>query len=175
MMSPPKRYSFPPGKITTRQAAEFIAEVVYPSDDFRDARKRVRQRIRDARQRGDMPDEDPIDAARFFGWAIDQAKWQALSEVEGLPRKPNSGRSEVEFAPMQCEAYGVAIPNDPQELRDEFRRVQVELMKGRAEIAQLKARIREQEAELEEYRAKRRLRSQSAVAAWKKIGRGTGR
>ena len=85
-------YPFPRyQQITFAQAVNLIAEAVYPGENQRLARKRVRQRIKDnsANLKGYEPpgwhDQVPTTHFPFFGWARDVKGWGNLASIEGLP------------------------------------------------------------------------------------------
>jgi hypothetical protein len=82
-------YPYPPGKITVREAAQFVASVVYPDDDKSTAQKRVRERIRYAMKTGKLKKSTYLVAADFFRWAIESnPQWAALVKVRNLPHIP---------------------------------------------------------------------------------------
>lgn len=167
-----KKYPYPAGNISTRQAVELIAEVVYPDDDSLAARKRVRERIRYAREQGEVPLSDSINAPDFFRWALGLGAWRALASVEGLPRSAIIGVMNATLAAVTGKGYGVAIPGDPQKLQDEYVRVEVERMKLVEENDELKMRISVLEAEVAGWQEKDRAMREKRSQAGKKGGRG---
>lgn len=166
------KYPYPVGNITTRQAVELIAEVVYPGDNQTAARKRVRERIRYAREQGEVPLSDSINAPDFFRWALGCEAWRALASVDGLPRSAIIGVMSGSLAALTGKAYGVAIPGDPQKLRDEYTRVEVERMKLVEENDELKKRISALESEVAHWQEKDRAMREKRSQAGKKGGRG---
>lgn len=74
-------------KITYTEANRFVADTVYPGEGEK-ARKRVRNQIRRAREKGIIPAEDPMDAGEFFRWARRIEGWEPLCEINGLPIAP---------------------------------------------------------------------------------------
>lgn len=172
-MSAPE-YPYPPGKITTSQAVKFIATVVYPNDDQVAGRKRVREKIRYARQKKILPAADTFEPDNFFRWAIDaNPDWaDALVLVKGMPRAAimMGGVSE-----SRSESYLEApppIPSDPERLRDVYLQAETERMILLKENATLKQQLAECEAELNDWREKDRKHRAKLSEAGKKGGRG---
>lgn len=167
-------YPFPSGNVTTRQAVELIAAVVYPHEEQLDARKRVRERIRYARKLGKISLSDSLPASDFFRWALDEnSDWLSLASVPGLPR---SGK--VVFATgsivvsASCQAHATVIPGDPTKLREEFSRIEVERQKLTEEVAELRKQIAELAAEVAEWRERDRQMRAKLSEAGKRGGRG---
>ncbi len=171
---PITRYPYRAGNITTRQAVELIAAVVSPNEYQPAVRKRVRDLIRYAREKGSLPKlkSDKFDATEFFGWALGRPKWRALAQLEGLPRAPVVGHASITLPMIRVKGYGMAIPDDPQKLRDEFCRIEVERMKLIEEVAELKSHIAELEAEVDRSREKDRSQRAKSSESGKKGGRG---
>lgn len=166
------KYPYPAGNISTRQAVELIAAAIYPDDKPIAARKRVRERIRYAREKGEVPRSDSLIAPDFFRWALNYEDWRALALVEGLPRSAIIAVMSGSLPALTGKAYGVAIPGDPQKLRDEYTRVEVERMKLVEENNELKKRISELESEVSHWQEKDRAMREKRSQAGKKGGRG---
>lgn len=167
-----KKYPYPAGNISTRQAVELIAEAIYPGDEPIAARKRVRERIRYAREKGKVPLSDSINAPDFFRWALDCEDWRALAAVEGLPRSVIIGVACGSICAMTGKAYGTVIPGDPQKLRDEYCRCETERMKLVEENDEFKKRISALESEVAHWQEKDRAMREKRSQAGKKGGRG---
>lgn len=167
-----KKYPYPAGNISTSQAVELIAAVVYPDDDPIAACKRVRARIRYAREKGALPLSDSINAPDFFRWALDCKDWRALASVEGLPLSGTVGVACLSLGVMTCKAYGTAIPGDPQKLRDEYCRCETERIKLVEENDELKKRISALESEVADWQERDRTMREKRSQAGKKGGRG---
>lgn len=167
-------YPYRQGNITTRQAVELIAAAVYPGANETEARKRVRERIRHARKLGKLSQADPFSAPDFFRWAIDEnPDWAALTTMKGLPRSAIvASMTGVCSLAMTGNAYAVAIPGDPEKLREEFSRVEVERQKLTEKVAEQEKRIAELEAEIADWRERDRQMRAKRSAAGKRGGRG---
>jgi hypothetical protein len=166
-------YPYPLGNITTRQAVELIADVVYPDANQIEARKRVRERIRYARKIGKLTPADSFSAPDFFRWALDEnPDWAPLASVQGLPRSAIVvSMTGVCSISMSGKAYAVGIPGDPVKLREEFSRVEVERQKLTEKVAEQEKRIAELEAEVADWRERdRQLRAQRSNAGKKAWG-----
>ncbi len=147
-------YPYPSGNITTQQAVELIAAVVYEHEEKDQARKRARERIRYARKLGKLSLSDSLPASDFFRWAIDEnSDWLALASIPSLPlsAKLVSAAGAVVVS-ASGEAYAAVIPGDPNKLREEFSRIEVERQKLTEEVAELRKRIAKLEAEIAEWR-----------------------
>lgn len=169
-------YPYPLGNITTRQAVELIAKVVYPYLKDQHGRKRVRSRINYARGKGLVPLSDTLNAPEFFRWALDKnPDWAELAKVQGLPRAAVtvalSGHVTIAMA-GKCHA--IAMPGDPEKLKAEFVRVETERQNLADKVTDQQARITELETEVNAWREKDRQQRAKLSAAGKRGGRGRG-
>jgi hypothetical protein len=137
-----------------------------------EARKRVRERIRYARKIGKLSPAESVSAPEFFRWALDaNPDWANLAQVQGLPRAlvmiAMSGHVNIS---VMGSAALVVTPGDPEKLREEFSRVEVERQKLTEKVAEQEKRIAELEAEVAYWRERdRRYREQRSKAgknAW---------
>lgn len=167
-------YPYPPGNITTRQAVELISAAVYPHDNQIEARKRVRERIRYVRKLGKLTLSDSFSAPDFFRWALDgNPDWAPLASVRGLPRAAIVANAQGVFAcTASVKIDALVIPGDPNKLREEFGRIEIERQKLAEEVAECRKRISELEAEVAEWREKDRQMRAKRSEAGKRGGRG---
>jgi len=162
------------------QVVEWIAEVVDSEeyrkggDDRSQAKKRIRGRIRYARKIKKDPrlrklKNGHINVSQFFGWAVLQKKWEALAEVDDLPRDVTV---TLEPVPAMTAMVGSLdaddVPTDIQELQAKY---------VAEHLAKLKAEERKKELEAENKQIKDQLqskaeRSRRASEYGKKGGRG---
>ena len=167
-------YPYPPGDISKRQAVDLISAVVYPNDNPTAAKKRVRARIQYAREKGELSRSDSFSPSDFFRWALaENPDWANLAAVEGLPRAPtivNLSASLIGLGSVSCKGHLVGVPSDPEKLREEFTRVEVERQKLTEKVAEQEKRIAELEAEVAGWRERdrqyREQRSKAGKNAW---------
>ena len=166
------KYPYQPGKISTKQAVEFIANVVSFDGSAINSRKSVRERIRYGRKKGEVSVSEPFDAIDFFQWAVQQSKWGELINVEGLPLPPVVGNSNCVLPSITGRGIGVTIPNNTEELRGGYVHLSVENRMLLEEVIDLRKRNAELETEVAERRAQDRLRREKFSLAGKMGGRG---
>lgn len=115
-------------------------------------RQNIRQRIRDARKRGELSKGKTInnklhvDTREFFDWACSKKGWEVLSSVLGLPRNATVNVTGVAASTYVEKIYA---------------------SKDKEEIAQLRAELQQCQEELAKYK----LRSQQASKFGKLGGR----
>ena len=102
-------------------------------------RKNIRQRIYDARQRGELPKRlvisgvDHVKTREFFGWACGKKGWEVLGNIPNLPRDANvtvtgvgsSGQTEfvyvnmtdIEIELQKCKARTASLEKENSILR----------------------------------------------------------
>jgi|TARA_B110000483_G_scaffold180465_1_gene213413 hypothetical protein len=94
-------------------------------------RKNIRQRIYDARQRGELPKRlvisgvDHVKTREFFGWACGKKGWEVLGDNPILPRDAAVGVAGVE-AKGQTQSVYVNMTD-----------VEIELLECKAMVASL--------------------------------------
>lgn len=173
-MNSPSSYPYPVGsKITARQAVEFIADVVYPHEAQQISRKRVRDRIRYAKDIKRLADTHSFDAVQFFDWALSIGAWHdALMSVAGLPRSTRI-EAQAGIVPVTgARAQITSIPADPEKLSGEYTRL-VKLCQDQvSEIENLKHHVAELEAEIGQWREKDMAMREQRSRAGKRGGRG---
>ncbi len=159
--------------ISELQAVEVIAAAVYPDEDQRGARKRVRERLRFARRQGKISGAAPHQAGLFFSQVMEiWSDWAALSSVKGLPLDAVVRVTGVAATTSLGQVRVLTPPANPDELLKEFYRLDGECEGLRQEIAALKARLEEAESELNARRQRESDLSQKRSAAGKRGGRG---
>ena len=170
-MEPPIRN----GKIKMADAIEYAATIVYPNEVKSDketrakAKKAVRERIRWAFKKGvfgrmHYSGDVEIDATEFFTWAVTRRKWQALSQIEGLPRHAIIGRMSAQESDDTIEAFGIGIPEEKEKLKECY----IEAMRKLAECEKYIADIQPDLAELADLRRKKKEISADRSAAGRK-------
>jgi|GEM_PF-4728150 len=167
------KYPYPSVRITTGQAVKFIAEVVYPCLSLRDGRKRVRERIRYAIRKGEIKNSKNHDSAGFFRWAVEKNRdWVDLASVEGLPRAVLVMATGLEASiSTPIITATVAIPNDPQILKNEYIESTLKLFNCEQEKTVAQAKVAELEAEVNDSRIKEMQMRKNRSANGKKGGR----
>jgi hypothetical protein len=172
-MTPPE-YPYPPGKITTRQAVEFIAAVVYPGDNLVASRKRVRARIDYARKKAILSAADTFEPDTFFRWAIDaNPDWaDALVLVKGMPRAAIMMGGVSVASSSSCICSPTVIPGDPDRLREAYCQAESERLNLLEENIAMKQRTADLEAEVNAWRDKGLKLSEKLSRSGKKGGRG---
>lgn len=146
------------GKISIRDAIDFVSPLVDAGNELRAAKKRVRARIRYALQKGDLAfdkiaDTRVFEAAAFFTWA--KSKWPTLRNIEGLP-------APTYTVSLKCGAITIAgvrafvcsIPKDRKKLEQLYSSTASELDQAQHKIQQLESEVKLLRSELNEYRAK---------------------
>ena len=159
-------------------AIDFVAEIVYldkvssDKDTRRKAKKAVQEYIRRAFKKGvfgpvPYSKAAQLEEAEFFMWASAQKKWQALSQLEGLPRHAISGCMSAQEADDTIEASGIEIPETKEKLKERYIEAMRMLAKGEKYIEAIQPDL----AELAERRRKEKEISVKRAKAGREGGR----
>lgn len=163
--TPVTHYPFSPEEISKRDAIELIRAVVYTNTSTSIAEKRIRARIASAIKEGSLPRTSMLCAPSFFDWALSNKSWKkSLADLPLLPRiiKPIS-IDGCEVNPSH-ELFSVDIPVDPLVLREKYEALQFEHQRLIAQYKELEAKNQLYLEELEAFRSKKALKSDSARA-----------
>lgn len=166
------KYPFRGKTIELKDAIEIIADVLYPCDNKREARKRVRNRILYQQRLKKVPQSQPLVAGEFFAAVLDLFEdWSPLRLIQGLP--VNTAVSVTGVA-SKSEVGRVRVIVDSPPLDDlprEYQRICWELEDCKEEILALKKKLAEVEGLLEERRERDRQISSARSKAGKLKGR----
>ena len=162
-------------QIELNQLVEWLAAEIYPEDEPRAAKKRVRARIRYGSEKKEITishrnNKEYLEADKFFLWAI--TKWPELIDVEGIPKEAVSGIGTMTLSPLGCESFGVNIPNAINELRESYIKAETERHRLLLENDKLNCAVAELEEELQQRREKAARISQQNSESGRKGGRG---
>ena len=165
--------------ISLADAVRFVAEKVYPGEEDRPARRRVRDRIRVHQRKANLPSGDEFDVAAFFGWAIRQKGWEALRQVPGLPVSRTVAVSpaspgEINVQKNQPDVVSVQVPKDPAQLRAEYIKAKSENLTLKRENTRLRQGNAVLRQVVKDWRAKDRKTRQKRKEAGKR-GKGVPR
>ncbi|MCW8918060.1 MAG: hypothetical protein OQL08_04530 [Gammaproteobacteria bacterium] len=157
------------------QLIAWLAAVIYPDDEPSASKKRVRQRIREGAKKQEITisptdGKEYLETKKFFYWAVTQ--WSELIDVEGIPKEPVSGSCTMTLPSLKCEAFGVNIPNDINELREAYCKAESERQRLQLENDKLRSTIAELDEELQQRREKADRISRQNSKSGKKGGRG---
>ena len=166
-MSSITQFPFPSDTAPESQVVEWIAEVLYlkryrkGGDDRSYVKKRVRSRIRYARKIKKDPrlrklENGHINVSQFFGWAVLQKDWEALTKVDGRRADATVDLSQGEPIPGVVAKVGsfdvYDIPDDLNELKARY---------IAEHLARLKCEARNKELEAENNQLKDQLQSKT--------------
>ena len=126
-------------KIFLSEAISIIARIAYPLKDPTLAKKRIRERIRYAREVGKLPLGDPLDCGTFFLWAI--GKWKQLASVPGLRIAAVQGSGLGKLPALKSSGFGVVGYTDPTDLAAAFVKCETERHALQEENETLKAEV----------------------------------
>lgn len=156
------KYPYDSKILSLDEVVEFIALVVYPTEtktvgQKKAVKNRVRGRIRDRQQKGDLPKGSTFEAAKFWSWAISVRKWRILKNVDCLPLEPVvhnvSLSDEMRF---EDHIVAVAIPPDYEGLRERYVDVCKDLQTKSQALSELEKHAKQMTEELAEWRRKDR-------------------
>lgn len=165
-------YPFRGKTLSIREAVEFVAEVLYPRENKRDARKRVREQIRYRQRSGELPQSQPLVAMDFFTAALDLfPKWAPLRSIQGLPLTTVVSAEGMALKIELGQARVIVGLPPGADLQREYDRIFEELQDCKEEILVLKEKLANAERQLEERRNKDLEISRQRSMAGKSGGR----
>lgn len=170
-------YPYRGGRITMQQATNFIASILYPSEDKRVARKRIRERIRYSTKQGRLKGSEPFSAAVFFDTVLELYRdWCPLRTVKGLPSNGTAvSLSGVGATVMVGQVRVLTPPGDVQGLLAEYHRLDRQLEAAKSELAIANAALLEAKLELDLRRKREAEISRQRTLAGRLGGRKKGR
>lgn len=164
------------GQLSRKDAVNFVAGAIYPDEDKRLVRKRVRERIRYGVELSELhiskkTGEDLLDAAEFFDWA--KHKWPALRRLPGLPTRPIGASLNI-IATATFSASAISAPSELELLRDKYIETATTLHETEKELSKCKNELSDLSGEVRKWREKDRQTRERKSAAGK-LGRGASR
>ena len=169
-------YPFRTMRVYESEIRDWLTRILYPTDYAAGGaqksrmKKRIAARIRYARSKKRLGPalRGKIDTAAFFEWACAQKGWEALLDVEGLPRN-----ATVAIMPPESLRSGVGtvdtlhLPDDEQAMREVF-------LKLNDDNRLLREQVRSQMADIENLERQVESRTVRAARAseYGKLGRG---
>jgi len=106
-------------EVSRKSAVAYVADIVWPDLNKSVARKRVRERVRDASRKGlALTYKDDVVYPAFWFWAGDE--WSDLRRVRGYPTKPP--RKNLAQGDMRASVHVLdfVIPSDLARAQEEL-------------------------------------------------------